>query len=451
MPGHKYGRCFPDALKSYAARLDITEIPGFDNLHAPAGILRTAQEHTAEVFGARQSYYLVNGSTVGIQTMIMATCRRGETLIAARNCHKSVINTARLAGLKLFLVNPRFNGRFAVSTEITADAVELALKKTPDAGAVLVTSPTFHGVCSDLRAIADVVHSYGKVLLVDEAHGAHLNFNERLPDSALAQDADMCVQSAHKTLPAFTQSALLHIGSTRVDPETVFNYLTMLQTTSPSYILMASLDFATGFMETEGRERLTGLLDSVRSFRAETLSLGRFQMLGEWVAEVDSIDSTRIVVDCAEYGRSGTDLAVFLGSHANIQVEMQELSSVVCILTAVDEPEVLGLLLRALKDFHEQNKSRYASSEYADFSLEEMEFPFMPTFVPSWRRELVSLRDSVGEIAADMLFAYPPGIPLAYPGERINHSAVSFIERLKASGIVIQGLSETGEVSVARK
>ena len=267
MPGHKLGSGIPDRFLSEIEKLDLTELPDTDDLHRPEGILKEAQELAASAFGAVKSWFVVNGSTAALHAAIAAVCKPGQRLITGRDSHGSVVGGMLITGVSPFYILPGYSDEFCLSTGIVPDEVEQALAAVPDAPAVLITRPNYYGVCCDIRKIADIVHAHGRVLIVDEAHGAHLAFNERLPVSALEAGADICVQSAHKTLPAFTQGAYLHIGSDRVDPDRIGYFLDIYQTTSPSYIIMAFLDIAREIMQRHGKQMLDRLLDSIQANR----------------------------------------------------------------------------------------------------------------------------------------------------------------------------------------
>jgi arginine decarboxylase len=214
MPGHKLGSGIPEEFLSQLEKLDLTEIPGLDDLHNPSGVVCEAQELAAGAFGAEKSYFLVNGSTVGLHAAISAVCRPGQRLIAGRDSHSAVINGMLLAGVRPYYFMPEYSDSFGICTGITPREVERALSENTDAEAVLITRPNYYGVCCDIEEIAKIVHSRNKILIVDEAHGPHLVFNKRLPMCALEAGADICIQSAHKTLPAFTQGAYLHMAQT---------------------------------------------------------------------------------------------------------------------------------------------------------------------------------------------------------------------------------------------
>lgn len=283
MPGHKLTKGMPYELAQDILKLDVTEIDGTDNLHYPEGIIKEAEELAAKAFGADKTFFLVNGSTCGIQAAIMSVCARGQKIIIGRDSHKSVVSGLILSGAEPVFVYPQYNCEFGITTSITAESIEKSLCQHPDAVAVLITRPNYYGICSDIEKISSIVHAYNKLLIVDEAHGAHLAFNEKLPPSAIKYGADICIQSAHKTLPAVTQGAYLHVKGSRVDIDKLKFNLTMFQTSSPSYIIMSYLDIARELMELYGKTKLNNLLDEISWFKQQLKKYPEYKILSNEV------------------------------------------------------------------------------------------------------------------------------------------------------------------------
>ena len=270
-PGHKRGQGIyqplADFLGSSVFRADLPELPQLDNLLAPEGVIEEAQALAAETFGASRTWFLVNGSTCGIIAAILATCAAGDKIVLPRNSHQSAIAGLILSGAIPVFIYPEYDPKLDLTYSVTPEAVEAALKQHADAKAVMVVYPTYEGVCSDLAAIAQVTHQFNMPLLVDEAHGAHFAFHPHLPPSALATGADLTVQSTHKVLGAMTQASMLHIQGNRVDPQRITKALSLVQSTSPSYLLLASLDAARQQMALQGRELMTQTLQLAESAR----------------------------------------------------------------------------------------------------------------------------------------------------------------------------------------
>ncbi|MBD2604242.1 aminotransferase class I/II-fold pyridoxal phosphate-dependent enzyme [Scytonema hofmannii FACHB-248] len=271
-PGHKGGQGISprlvDLFGEAVFRADLTELSELDNLFAPQGVIQQAQQLAAEAFGAAQTWFLVNGSTCGIEAAILATCGMGDKIILPRNVHSSAIAGLILSGAMPIFVNPEYDPILDIAHSITPASVEAALEQHPDAKAVMIVYPTYYGVCADVEAIARITHQYNIPLLVDEAHGAHFAFHPQLPIAALAAGADLSVQSIHKTLGAMTQASMLHVQGDRININRVTKALQLVQSTSPSYILLASLDAARQQMALHGKElmfRTLELADEART------------------------------------------------------------------------------------------------------------------------------------------------------------------------------------------
>lgn len=447
MPGHKLGKGLPREVLDNIASLDLTEIPGTDNLHYPTGVIREAQELAAKAFLADKTFFLVNGSTCGIQAMIMSICRPGGKLIVSRDCHKSVIGGMMLGGITPVYISPEYDSRFGIPSSIAYEGLEEVLKKNSDCSAVLITRPNYYGVCSDIESIARLVHSYGKILAVDEAHGAHLRFGNELPVCAMQAGADICVQSAHKTLPAFTQGAYLHVKSDVVDLDKVKFYLNLLQTSSPSYIIMISLDVARAFMEYEGPELIGGLLENVRWLKRVSGG-SRFVFLEDDKNSGRRADETRLVINTKGMGITGFETDRILRQYYGIQVEMSDLFNIVCIATVSDGREDFEKLSGALAEIH---KNFRENPPLADIY-------FSPLIIPERKLELkdaleykgkyVKLNEAAGRISLGMVTPYPPGIPVICPGEVINGEIIDYINKIIVLGGNVNGLGNEREIRV---
>jgi lysine decarboxylase len=448
MPGHKLGAGFVEGFKLNLASCDLTEIPGLDNLHYPEDIINEAQEFTAKAYGAANSFFLVNGSTSGILTIIMTVCKQGDSLVVARDCHKSVINAMILAGVNPIYIKPGYNSEFGITTGVTALEVKNTLFNNPEAIGVFLTRPNYYGICSDITGIADIVHKAGKVLIVDEAHGAHLAFSKSLPIDALAGGADICVQSAHKTLPALTQGAFLHVKSDKIDLEKLKTYLSIFQTSSPSYIIMASLDIARATMEDKGEGLLDELLSDVMELKE---SLGTIKKIKVLAIDKDLYfeqDMTRIVIKLRELGITGFFAEKILRQDYNIQVEMSDLYNIVCIATIADKKESFEKLYGAIADIAFRFKDAEALADI--YNMEIM----MPRQILSLKQTLqaetkkVKFRDACKMVSAAAITPYPPGIPLICPGEEISEQIHSYIMQILISGAKVNGIGNNEEISV---
>lgn len=273
MPGHKGGKLFSEKFREQILQYDLTELPGLDNFHRAKGILAESMKACARVFGARETFFLVNGSTSGIHAMLAACLNPGDKLLVVRNCHISVINALILFGIQPVFIMPRYDEEWQMSIPAGIESWQKALKNYPEVKGALVTSPDYYGVCTPLQQLASLLHEEDKLLLVDEAHGAHFAFSGLLPQTALQQGADVCVQSLHKTMPALTQTALLHLGTSRISADRIKRSISMLTTTSPSYMLMASIDYARDYAERQGAEMYETLVNTLKTMKSELAGL----------------------------------------------------------------------------------------------------------------------------------------------------------------------------------
>lgn len=466
MPGHKRnGGWFPNPFE-----IDITEIEGFDNLHHPEGILKESMEWAAGVYGADRTYYLVNGSSGGILSAVMGTVKRGGRILIGRNCHKSVYHGVMLGCMEVEYVYPQYIASLGIQGGILPEDVEKALEKNPDIQAVLVVSPTYDGIVSDVRGIADAVHRYGIPLIVDEAHGAHFPFGKRagFPVTALECGADIVIQSLHKTLPSFTQTAVLHLREGKADRERIERYLQMFQSSSPSYVLMAGMESCIGRMAEDGGASMEAFAQRIRQVRAGLASLEHMRLVGRELCGsygVQDVDESKIVVSvhgCVWIDRGGEEVSVdgawlsqILREEFHLEMEMCGVDYVVAITTVCDTQEGLWRLVRALteidgrlmggkavcaakeacraanaglihvRSIHVKPIIEQKLSDAADADFDEMELP-----------------DCVGQVSAEFIYLYPPGIPIVAPGERMTEEIVAAVLGYRKLGLPVQGMAD---------
>ena len=462
MPGHKRGNIYRklglDFLGNSFLEYDTTEVPGIDNLHCPESAVAEAQALAAKAFGADYSFFLVNGTTAGIYSMVMAATSPGDEIIIPRNCHRAVLGAVILGRLRPIYINPELDPQLGIAMGINPQVIKEALVNHPKAAAVVLTNPTFYGACSDLQVIADIVHEKGKLLLVDEAHGAHFKFNSRLPQTALDAGADMTAQSIHKTLPSMTQSSILHVRKGRVDIEKLKLYLQLTQTTSPSHILLASIDAARYVMETYGTILLEETIELSQWARDEINKRTGMYCFGEEVLgnySVVNFDPTRLTINCRKM-LMGTELESILRKSFNIQVEMADLYNIVAIITLGDEKSDFIRLVDALEKISVQcNEFRY-NHEKTNISYikggTSPQISIMPWEAIHCKKEAISIEDSVGRICGEMVIPYPPGIPVLMPGEIIDEDTIAFIRSCKKADIKINGAADAsmGRITVIR-
>ncbi|BFJ86913.1 aminotransferase class V-fold PLP-dependent enzyme [Ruthenibacterium sp. CLA-JM-H11] len=441
MPGHKRNEALAPYLKALGAGLDITEIDGFDDLHGAEGILRRGMERAAQLWGAKRSFYLVNGSTCGILAAIHAVLGQGGSAIVARNCHKSVYHGLELCGITPHFLLPPVESRFGICASIAPAEVERALQTHPDVRLVIVTSPTYEGVVSDIRAIADVAHRHHAVLLVDEAHGAHLGMGN-FPAGAVACGADVVIQSAHKTLPSLTQTALLHLQGELVDPERVAHSLEIFETSSPSYLLMASLDSCVALLLEQGQHLLQEWNASLQAFGQEVRSLQHLRILGYTAApdsSVYALDPSKIVISTAGTSVTGPELMGSLRKEANIELEMAASDYVIAMTGMGDTADTFHALARALCKADRMIQTSPSAAVRPALQLPRRLCSAQEAVFGA--REKCPLDKAAGRVSAGYVWAYPPGIPLLVPGEEIDAALLSVFKGLQESGVSLRGLS----------
>ena len=455
MPGHK--RLQLGGIKGETARsgmdfpnpffVDITEVEGFDNLHHAQGILKQSMEWAARVYGADRTWYLINGSTCGILASVCGCTRPGGHILMSRNCHKAAYHAAYINHLRTSYVYPQDLPGLGIQGGILPEDVEKALEEHRDIQAVFIVSPTYDGVVSDVSKIADIVHRKGIPLIVDEAHGAHFRFGKWFPDSALDMGADAVIQSVHKTLPSLTQTALLHIKGNYVNSRNIERYLSIFQSSSPSYVFMASIENSIFVMDRMQRER-----DSVqmKEYEAHLMDLRRRLAVMKNLRLVDrdivgmggvwDLDVSKIVVSTRGTALSGADLSSILREKYHLEMEMCGADYVTAITTVFDSPEGLQRLGDSLEEIdadvtgtpgsREDGPAVYGMRAQAQCCLREaMESPSRP----------VLLKGSEGKISAEFVYLYPPGIPILAPGENIARNILDVIEEYIKKGLPIQG------------
>lgn len=466
MPGHRQQKVFGQGFDTELIKLDVTEIHCTDNLHNPTGIIADAQRLAAMTFGADESFFIVNGSTSGVHAMILTTCNQGDKILIARDCHKSAINAIILSGAVPVYIAAGFDDNCCVPVPPKLEDVKAALQQHPDAKAVFLTRPNYYGICCELKYIADIVHEAGMILMVDEAHGAHFLLSNELPEPALKCGADMCVQSIHKTLPALTQCAMLHVKSHRVDLEKLRFYLRMLQTSSPSYILMSSIDCCRDFIDNEGKKRMSWLLERICLLKEQITELSKIDILWQFLSSEFRRDYTRLVFNVSKTGFTGYEAMDILAAQYNLQPEMADLFNIVCISTVCNGNKDFDILANALKylehfssiqSFYEQkvqskrNGNQLLSTAIKRFWSENngyQDIPLRETIKHEWTK--IKLEHSQGCISCGIITPYPPGIPIVMPGEKINEEHIFILNLILAKGGFVEGVDKQGYITVIK-
>lgn len=448
VPGHRSGAAIPKDFIQLAGtglfQIDLTEIPGLDDLHNPQEALAEAQQLAAELFGAEKSFFLVNGTSCGLIALIMACCNSGDKIIIPRNAHRSVLSGLILSGAEPIYYQPEILFDFACVGGTNPQQIQEILKKNFDAKAVLVVNPTYYGVCGDIGTVAKDCHQAGIPLLVDEAHGTHLSFHQGLPPDALSCSADAVVQSTHKTGGSLTQSSLLHLQGNLIDQRRVAEALRMVQSTSPSYILMASLDLARRQLALEGKELLENTLRLAYWCRGKLKTIPGIRILDEGTLAClggNRLDTTRLTISLLKLGLTGYQTAELLQQEYGVFVEMADYASVVAVIALGTTQEDCSRLVEALQQI---------AREAAGVSLtvpESLRLP-APCVVlnprDAWQsksKEIV-LEDSLGYISSETIAVYPPGIPVVCPGEKITQQVFEYLLTIRQGGYRLQGPSD---------
>ncbi len=460
MPGHKRN---PAALNLPApASIDITEIDGFDNLHGAEDLLLACQRRAARVFGAEETHFLVNGSSGGILAAITACVPRGGTLLMGRNAHKSALNAVTLGGIRPRYLYPDFLPESGISGAIPPGQVESALEADPDIRCAFITSPTYEGVISDVAAIAEVCHRHGAALIVDEAHGAHLGFGG-FPQSAIRLGADVAIQSVHKTLGSLTQTALFHISGPRVNRERLRQMLTVYQTSSPSYILMASIDECVCQMGERGNALAGAWLDALAEFRRAARGLSRLRLLpveAPWPDSADRaaqsalpkqdprsgrapfrFDPSKIVISTHDTNLSGPGLQRLLRERFHIELEMAAGHYAIAMTGVGDTRETLSRLAGALLAIDGELRGAPADPPVDPLSPRPR-MRMTPAEADGLPAEDVPVREADGRVCAEAVFAYPPGISLMVPGEIVDGALLARLLEERNRGVALH--SATG-------
>lgn len=440
MPGHKRRAYIEELAGAY--HIDITEIEGYDNLYEAEGMIKEALQYAKKVYKSDETFFLVNGSTVGILSAVTAVAGYGQKLLVSRNCHKSVFHAAELCHSELVYLYPEFDPSWNLSAEVTPQEVERQLKRNPDVKGVLITSPTYEGIVSNIYEIAQAVHSYGIPLIVDEAHGAHFIFDSRFPNSAITEGADVVIQSMHKTLPCFTQTALIHMKKGYADIEKIRDYIGYYQTSSPSYLFMATMDRCIRELSQEGssawdlmfreREKLMRTAGTFRHIRIR-----------------ENTEPCKLVISVQNTNITGKELQNILLKEFHLQVEMACQSYVVLIITAWDTEDGFKRLTQALAEI--DSRLWKTEEKSGSFMLSEGSAccPIYKARNMAW--EWVPTDRAAGRVVQDYITVYPPGIPLTVPGERIGKKEIQLISEYREKGFPVQGITEDGKVPVCKE
>lgn len=450
MPGHKGGRGIDRAFGRKICRLDVTELEDTESLHYPGHSLSQSKQLLADLYGAVESFFLVNGSTCGIQAMIAAACSAGGCIAVNRACHVSVINACALFGVTPVFINQNIVDTFSIPEGVNPAELIKVLDSCPEVQAVLITSPSYYGGTSDISTIAKITGARGIPLLVDEAHGAHFAASEALfPTTAALAGADMAVQSAHKTLGALNQSAYLHFASDIVDKNKLRSVLSMLQTSSPSYPIVISGDLAAERLRRDGAamwDKVCERCEDLRMHVTDRTDIKFFSTLFNGKNHFDSVDPSRIVMNFSSYSATGFDVRDMLRDEFNIDVEMADLFNVVCIATPYNTERDFSRLENAVIDIAGDLRPSDSVPSFPTPPIPDMAVTPQTAFHA--RGRFVRLDEAVGCVSRSTVIAYPPAVPIICMGELVTPESAAYINALSEIGANICGLNENGYISV---
>lgn len=447
-PGHKSGKGIATRFVKFVGpkifSIDLTTLDEIDSLQKPTGVIKEAQELAALAYGADTSFFLINGTTGGNHAMVITSCDPGDKIIVARNAHKSVLAGMIFAGATPVFINPKVDKSLKLTLNVTFEDVKEVIDENPDAKAIFITSPNYYGITADLERIIPYVHKRGLIAVIDEAHGPHLKFHPELPTSAMEAGADMCVQSTHKIIGGMTQASMLHARRERVNISTLRNVLKMAQSTSPSYILMASLDLARMQMATEGSKLLSRALELARKARKRINKIEGLSCFGPEIASetgMGGLDETKLTITVKELGLAGYEVSQILNHRFNIQVEMADPFHILVIVSIGDRQDDLDRLVKALRIIASENQGKESGP------LGKFKLPIFKSKMALTPREAffkkcrdVKIEESAGEISSDIVTVYPPGIPILIPGEIITPEIRDYLIQISKLGATIDGL-----------
>lgn len=446
-PGHKQGKGSNGEIKDFLGdrvfQADLPELPELDNLFAPEGVIEEAQQLAARTFGAAKTWFLVNGSSCGIVAAILATCGTNDKIILPRNIHQSAIAGLVLSGAIPIFIDPEYDLEAGLAYNVTPEAVERALKQHPDTKAVMILHPTYQGICSDLAAIAEITQRYNIPLLVDEAHGAHFAFHPGLPPSAMSLGADLSVQSTHKTLSALTQASMLHLQGDRLSPQRISKALQLVESTSPSYLLLASLDAAREQMASQGDR----LMSQTITLAQEARNIAKIPPLSVLTPEIQPgcqhFDPTRLTINVSKLGITGFEADEILHEQLKVTCELPSLQHLTFIISLGNTTEDIQQLIAACETLVRltlnRDRSKVIPQQKSAINYQQVISPREAYFAPT---ETVKIERAGDRLCGELICPYPPGIPLLMPGEIITSEAVEYLQQVLAAGGTITGCKD---------
>lgn len=449
-PGHKSGKGISTRFRKFVGNkifsIDLTTLDEVDSLQKPKGVIKEAQALAAKAYGADRSYFLVNGTSVGNHAMILTACDPNTKVIVSRNAHKSVIAGLILIGAEPIFVKPKVDSQLKLTLNITFDDVKAVIENNQEAKVLFLTSPNYYGICSDLQSIISYAHEKGLTVLIDEAHGPHLKFHKELPMAALDAGVDMCVQSTHKIIGGMTQASMLHARGERVNINILTNILKLVQTTSPSYILMASLDLARMQIATEGEKLLSKTIRLAEEARTKINKIPGITCFGKEIISrhnLGDLDITKLTITVKDIGLTGYQVSHLLNTKYDIQVEMADPFHILVIVSIGDRRDDLKRLVAALEDIAlTENQLKLTSIDDIQLPVFDNKVAMTPRDAFFDKNKFVTINESAGRICSEIITVYPPGIPILVPGEIISEEMVAYLRIMIDLGATIDGLNE---------
>ena len=445
MPGHKLGNL---CSFSNIHKMDITEIDGFDNLHNPKNIIKNSQIRASKLFNSDETYFIVNGSTTGNISAILSICKDGDKIAIARNSHKSVFSGIILSGADSYYIKPKIIDEINMLGQITPKSIENILKKNNNIKAVFITSPTYEGFTANIKKISTITHKYNALLIVDEAHGAHFNFNDYFPESAINCGADIVIQSIHKTLPSLTQTALLHIKYNNINNEyieKIKSSLSILQTSSPSYILMASIDNCCEFLEKKSGKYFEKYIKNLEKYRKKFKKFKNLKLIDNKKYNkkfgIYDFDKSKFIFFINSSIMTTKDINNILINKYNIQIEYFNENHIIIMTSIANTNIEFKKLHEALYEIDNIIDFKgYKNSSTNNLNLDTIKLISIRKAYFSEKKE-IKINKSLNNICGDFIIPYPPGIPILCPGEKITYKSLNYINKLLKNNINIIGIT----------
>ena len=451
-PGHKGGRGMERLLRQEmgaSVAMDVSLMSELDDIHEPESYIKEAQDLAARTYGSDACFWCVNGTSQAIHAMLMTALNPGEKLLLPRNAHRSVAGGLILGGIEAVYLQPEYSEEFGLMLQVTPAAIEATLAADSSIKAVLLTSPNYYGVAADVQAIADICHAHGAVLLVDEAHGPHLGFSEALPPSALQGGADACAQSTHKILGAMTQCSMLQVQGARLDLQRAVDVMSILTTTSPNYLLMASLDAARAQVQAHGAEMAEAAVGAAGKLRAVCRAHAGLKVLEEADCGGLRLDSTKVTVNFASWGYTGVEVGEAL-RRARVAVELVDAQNVLFLVTHADVTSdydaALARIDAVLSELERHKREPLVAKTIGAVPVTSSAMKLRDVFYAPKRA--VSLDAAVGCVCGEQVSFYPPGIPVLLPGEVITREIVEYCKAMKQLGLPVSGPADSSLDSI---